>query len=954
VTCIAHRGSIGRPLPGALLMSDGPTQSLPPVGDPSAIPSQDGSARGADDATVGPADALTDAGPPIAPPGYELLEEVGRGGMGVVYRARELTLNRDIALKILRDRYPANSTVARRFVEEAAITGQLQHPGIPPVHHVGTLPDGRPFLAMKLIRGSTLEDLLKGRKTPAEDRGRLLAVFEQVCQAVGYAHAHHVIHRDLKPANVMVGNYGEVQVMDWGLAKTLTGERPASHSSPTEVDETLGTEIRSVRDLDSHTQAGSILGTPAFMPPEQAGGEIGRIDARSDVFGLGAVLSVILTGQPPYAGKDSEAVRLMAIRGQLAECLARLDDCGAEPGLVALCKRCLAMEPADRPVDAGEVAKAVAGLRAESEERAKRAEIERARAEVAAAEQRKRRKMQAALGLAFTALLVLGCAFAWWQDRQTTIRQVEAENRERAELDRRDRNAAAAEALLGQCEDALRADNAATAGLLLEQTERQAAEGGADELADRLARCRADLDLLHGLDRIDALRWAVVEGQFQGDKALQALPEVLGLYGIVPGSTPPEAAARRVRDSLVRDRLLTALDLWLSSSRSTDVAAILRLADPDQYRTDVREAIRAGGPGVARLALQPEALDQPARFAVVLGSSGTVAVGRRRAILCAVLQRRPADFGVLMTLGSLHAINSAATADAREMWYRAALAVRPGSVAALNGLGIALLDNGDREGAADAFREAIRLDPKYPHAHNNLGSALNSAGNRDRAIAAFREAARFETKSPIPHLNLGNVLQAAGDLDGALAAYRKAIAIDPKSEAGRRALMTLHLLTGEFDRAESLIREFLAEQRTRLGPDTVNYSHPLAEWGERLVEHGRLAAAEPILRECWAIREKQTPDTWGTFYTTSYLGLALAGQGKEAEAEQLLVKGYEGLMRVGVPTPWQAKLPGHLRSVTEQLVRHYETVGKPEEAKRWRAEMAKHPVVAPPPRAIKR
>ncbi|HTU91550.1 MAG TPA: serine/threonine-protein kinase [Gemmataceae bacterium] len=166
--------------------------------------------------------------PPASPPGYELIDEIGRGGMGIVYRARDTALDRDVAVKLLSDRYAADSLAAQRFLSEARITGQLQHPGIPAVHQVGALPDGRPFLAMKLIKGSTLETILKHRLDPSADRGRLLAIFEAVCQAVGYAHAHRVIHRDLKPANVMVGAFGEVQVMDWGLAKVLGEETPAT------------------------------------------------------------------------------------------------------------------------------------------------------------------------------------------------------------------------------------------------------------------------------------------------------------------------------------------------------------------------------------------------------------------------------------------------------------------------------------------------------------------------------------------------------------------------------------------------------------------------------------------------------------------------------------------------------------------------------------------------------
>src|SRR5262249_28063063 len=155
------------------------------------------------------------------------------------------------------------------------------HPNVPAVHDLGALPDGRPFLAMKLIKGETLEDLLKGRADPAEGRGRFVAAFEQVCQAGAYAHAHDVIHRAPKPANVMVGAFGEVQVMDWGLAKVL-GAGPGERTDPDAT--TAPTAVVSLRESDDlSTQAGSVLGTPAYMPPEQAAGAVGVTDRRSDV-----------------------------------------------------------------------------------------------------------------------------------------------------------------------------------------------------------------------------------------------------------------------------------------------------------------------------------------------------------------------------------------------------------------------------------------------------------------------------------------------------------------------------------------------------------------------------------------------------------------------------------------------------------------------------------------------
>jgi serine/threonine protein kinase len=354
---------------------------------------------------------------------YLLGEEIARGGMGVIHRATDTVLGREVAVKVLQDKYAPDSGMARRFADEARITGQLQHPNIPAVHDLGVLPDGRPFLAMKLIKGETLEELLKRRGDAAEGRGRFVAAFEQVCQALAYAHAHDVIHRDLKPANVMVGAFGEVQVMDWGLAKVL-GARPGERTDPEET--TAPTAVLSLRESDDlFTQSGSVLGTPAFMPPEQAAGAVRTIDRRSDVFGLGAVLAVVLTGRPPFVADTSESARVKAAQGDVGECFARLDGCSADPDLVVLCKRCLAPRPEDRPPDADQVAKAVAALRAAADERARRAELERVQAEgearealARAAEQRQRRRMLLTASGIIALVLLAGLSVSLWQMRR--------------------------------------------------------------------------------------------------------------------------------------------------------------------------------------------------------------------------------------------------------------------------------------------------------------------------------------------------------------------------------------------------------------------------------------------------------------------------------------------------------------------------------------------------------
>src|SRR5262249_14001786 len=289
---------------------------------------------------------------------YELLEESARGGMGVVRRCRDHVLPRYLAMKTLQEKYreDANfSAFCRRLEREARVLGELQHPGIVPIHQSGTLPDGRHFFVMRLVKGRTLAQLLEEQGHGA---ARWLGVFAAVCQAVAYAHSEGVIHRDLKPSNVMVGAFGEVQVMDLGLAKVLPWSRILS-AGPTAVDpdsserpdDTARTDV-SPDESDDHTQPGSVLGTWGFMPPEQARGLTGEADQRSDVFGLGAILCAILTGQPPYVGPTKEDVQRQAREADLAGASQRLDECGADAELIKLAERRLAGEPDGRPRDA--------------------------------------------------------------------------------------------------------------------------------------------------------------------------------------------------------------------------------------------------------------------------------------------------------------------------------------------------------------------------------------------------------------------------------------------------------------------------------------------------------------------------------------------------------------------------------------------------------------------------
>jgi serine/threonine protein kinase/Tfp pilus assembly protein PilF len=725
-----------------------------------------------------------EAGPAVPPiptaARYDLQAEIARGGMGEVYAARDTVLGRGVAVKTLQARFAGHPRLAHRFLEEAKITGQLQHPGVPPVHDLGTLADGRPFLAMKLVKGHTLADLLKDRPSPAADLPRFVCVFEQVCQTVGFAHGRGVIHRDLKPANVMVGAHGEVQVMDWGVAKVLGDDRPEPPGEP-EPDAPPMSIIDTGRTPADATEAGSVVGTPAFMPPEQARGELARVDARADVFALGGILCQILTGLPAYAGGRA-VVRAQSELGIVDDAFARLDGCGARPELIALAKACLAKEPADRPATGQAVADAVGAFRAGVEGRLRAAETERAAAEARTVEQRKRRRVQLALLAAVGLLLLGGGAAAWWQDRQAAERRTEQADRERDEQQRHARNAQAVGALLDRCDEDLRADRVAAAALALEQAEARA-DGGSDDV--RLARCRTDLELLRALDRLDDLRWTPTSGTRLGkEKVAQEWPVVFRGYGLVPGQGPPAAAAARLAASPVRDRALAALDRWLVTDRSAALAAVLHAADPDPFRDAVREAVRAADDGrVTELAAAPEALEQPPRFAVVLGEWKAVPVPRREAVLQTALRRRPDSLHLLMALGDLYRLNDRAGVAQRVRWYQAALAVRPANAPAWNNLGLALRERNDPAGAAAAYAEAIRLAPDNAVAYANLANVRRATGDRAEAVRLYREAIRLDPAFPAPHNGLGQVFADRKDWDGAIENYRRALDIDPKNVA---------------------------------------------------------------------------------------------------------------------------------------------------------------------------
>ena len=828
---------------------------------------------------------------------YEFVREVARGGMGIILQTRDLQLRREIACKVLLPEHAGSAELAQRFVEEAQIAGQLQHPGIVPVYDVGRLADERPYFTMRLVKGRTLTAILRERKSPNDDLPRCLGIFEQVCQAMAYAHARGVIHRDLKPSNVMVGRFGEVQVMDWGLAKVL-GERPSDTPQPRPAPPTDVSIVQTPRTRDSdsgpgtgaETSAGSILGTVSYMAPEQARGDTDLLDKRTDVFGLGAVLCEILTGKPPYTGDDSKQHYHRAACGDLRDALERLDQCGADAELVSLVKRCLAVAPADRPADAGEVAQAVRAHLDGTQERLRRAQIDHAAAEAreleamaTASAERRAKRLTGGLAAAVVLLGLLGVAF--WRSRDMARARHEREvAAHRAAVLERDQRAA----LILQESLTLQGQEQWTAALASARRAADLLDTESDpNLRARIAWQTTDLQLLETLERarIDSLGVDVKESRISHEGLPERFAAAFREAGLDLHALGPEAAAARLKESAIRDQLIAVLWFWLNTDSSPqtrdELRTLLRAVD---QTSPARRALDAGEAqdvqALRELVEQTNYATLPADMAWVV----SLRLSRHdrnlsREWLLRAQRVHPSDFWINFNLGH-HLMQQGRPAEAIG-YFRVALAAHPRHAGVMLNLGVSHMKQQALPEAELFYREAVRAQPDYVNAHLGLGNALRFQDKHDEAADAYRAALALVGDNhnaawANASVGLAESLLALGDLSAA-DLLRNVVEERPRHADAWLAMATMHYNEESWTESEHCYRKAL-EIDARSAPAQSGLA-------AALLQQQRFADAEAAFRVARQLLDNDRGEGWN--YATRGLADALASQGKAEEAERL-------------------------------------------------------------------
>jgi serine/threonine protein kinase/Flp pilus assembly protein TadD len=838
--------------------------------------------------------------PEVCPAGtlgdFRVVREVGRGGMGIVYEAVQVSLGRRVALKVLPFASTLDVKQLQRFKNEAQAAAGLHHTHIVPVFATGC-ERGVHYYAMQFIDGQTVAALIAGlRAGPAAQplspadvptgpdlptlpvaaastqpslRGQAFfrtaaTLGVQAAEALEHAHQLGVIHRDIKPANLLVDGRGHLWVTDFGLA-----------------------HCQSQAGL---TQTGDLVGTLRYMSPEQALASR-VVDQRTDVYSLGATLYELLTLAPAFAGSDrQELLRRIAFDEPWPP---RRQNKAIPAELETIVLKAMEKNPAERYGTAQALADDLERWLKDEPIRARRPSVvQRLRRW-----SRRHRPMVAGLAAGLLTLLVMGVVLAFGYQRRL------------AETDR-GVTAALTQARTLLVEGDQQTDHPerwqATTRLALASQEKAeellAAGVRTEELTKRVRQVREAVDvavsesrLLVELDRIRLEQAAVKEGNFDLQRAAPLYAKALGNYGI--DLAVPEEAARRVQASRLREALLAALADWSHLTQDEKerqrVAKVYHLAlPPGCLRRRLLAAVGArDGAELEKLAKEPAFQDLPPATLDILAKD-LAAVKEWAAaerLLRAGLERTPGDFWLNHDLGAVLYAQGPPRAEEALRYLTAALALRFDSPGVHNNLGLALRARGDVDGAIRRYLAALQIDPTYAMAHYNLGNARHEKGQLDDAIAEYREALCLQKDYPEALTNLGNALRDKGLLDEAIAEHQEALRLRQDLPEAHYNLGLALRDKGQFDEAITEYREAL-----RLKPDFTAAYYNL---GNALHAKGRLGEAIAEYQKALRLK-KDYPEAHCN------LGLALQKQGELQKALEELRRGHElGSRQPGWPYP---------------------------------------------------
>ncbi|MCW5553204.1 MAG: serine/threonine protein kinase [Verrucomicrobiae bacterium] len=879
---------------------------------------------------------------------YRLSAKIGEGGMGTVYRARQDSLNRIVAVKVMRAGLLASEAEVRRFQREAQAAANLQHPNIVAVYEVGRF-DGHHFYSMQFISGENLEQKVRAR--PLSVRAAAGYV-ETIAKAVHFAHQQGTIHRDLKPTNILIDEFDEPHITDFGLV---------CHS---DSDENL-------------TLTGQIVGTPAFMAPEQVAAKSKLVSPLTDIYATGAVLYYLLTQKAPFTS-DTLPGLLALVAGPSPPVSPRSLNPTVPLDLETICLKCLEKRPDRRYPSAQALADEL--------KRFRRNEPILARPPHAAEKVLRwcARNRTVAWSLGAVALTLVtatavsvGLAVRAKQAERIT-RQAYSQSRQVVQF----------------LTDMLQGVGPATAlgrdTTLLREILDQAADRVETELREHPEVC-AEIQAIMGniyqdlgeFAKAEALHRAVLQTttNLWGAEHTNTASALVNLALVLQRQNNLEEAEALTRQTLdIRRRLLgeehpdVAMSLHILAQlaglqgRLEEAAGILREVITIQRRLEGEEH--------PHLATTVQNLGQTLRMLGRLDEAAALeqeALAMRRKVL-------PPDHPhIAVSLNGLAIVlNEQGRYTEADGLYREALALRkklvgnehPDVAETLNNLANNLQDQGRLAEAAAMHREALAVNknvfglehPKMANSLNNLAFALREAGDLVEAETAMRQALDIWKRSyGAEHFqvatalhNLATVLRDANKLGEAEATQREALALLRKllGETHPRVANALHNLGtilerhGKLAEAESSLRQGMALRRDLLGGDHPNVADSLEALARLLRGRGELDAAATALRECLQIRQQRLPDAWETFSAQSALGECLLARTDYSEAEPLLLAGATGLLERQARIPPAART--RLTEALEALIRLHEATGQPTQVAAWRQKLAELTLPAPP------